>query len=156
MKRQNILFTLLLLFALSIGTLTASAGDKSVSTVGAGGYDVVSYHTGNPQPGTGFNKSVHDGVTYVFISEENKDTFEKNPHKYLPAYGGYCAYGVAVGQKFVASPEVWKIEDGVLYFNLDKNIQAKWEEDLNGHINKADKNWKQIKNTSAEELAKNG
>ena len=37
MKRQNIFFTLLLLVALSIGTLTANAGDSSVSTVGAGG-----------------------------------------------------------------------------------------------------------------------
>ena len=156
MKRQNIFFTLLLLVALSIGTLSANAGDSSVSTVGAGGYDLVSYHTGSPQPGNGFNKTVHDGVTYVFLNEENKNRFEKNPGKYLPAYGGYCAYGVAVGQKFVASPEVWKIKNGVLYLNLDKNIQAKWEEDLNGNINKADKNWKQIKDTSAEILAQNG
>ena len=156
MKRQHIVFALLLFLTLTIGTLSANAGDNSVSTVGAGGYDLITFQSGNPQPGTGFNKSVHDGVTYVFISEENKEEFEKNPHKYLPAYGGYCAYGVAVGQKFVASPEVWKIKDGVLYFNLDKNIQAKWEEDLNGNINKADNNWKQIKNTSAEELAKNG
>jgi len=156
MKRQNFIFILLLLVALSISSLTANAGDSSVSTVGAGGYDLITYHTGSPQPGTGFNKSVHNGVTYIFVNEENKNSFEKNPDKYLPAYGGYCAYGVAVGQKFVASPQVWKVKDGVLYFNLDKNIQAKWEEDLNGNINKADTNWKNIKNTSAEILAQNG
>lgn len=54
--------------------------------------------------------------------------FEVNPQKYLPAYGGYCAYGLGVGKKFVADPEVWKIVDGKLYLNLDKGIQQEMGE----------------------------
>ena len=155
MQKHKILFTLLLLVSIIVGSMTAVAADKSVSTVGVGGYDVVTYFEGTPQRGSGFNQSVHDGITYIFVSEENKNKFEKNPHKYLPAYGGYCAYGVAVGQKFVADPEVWKIQDGVLYLNLDKNIQAKWEEEIGGNISKADKNWSNIKDKSAQQLAEN-
>ena len=155
MQSYKILFTLLLLVSILIGSISASAEQHSISTVGVGGYDVVSYYDGTPQRGSGFNKSVHNGVTYVFVSEENKNEFEKNPDKYLPAYGGFCAYGVAVGQKFVADPEVWKIKNGVLYLNLDEDIQKKWQEDLDGNIAKADSNWKEIENKSPEQLAKN-
>jgi len=58
--------------------------------------------------------------------------FEANPEKYIPAYGGYCAYGVAVGNKFIADPELWMIEDGKLYLNLDTDIQKKWLKDIPG------------------------
>jgi hypothetical protein len=45
---------------------------------------------------------------------------------------------MAVGKKFVAAPEVWKIVEGTLYLNLDKAIQSKWNEDIPGYIKKAD------------------
>jgi hypothetical protein len=46
-----------------------------------------------------------------------------NPEKYVPAYGGYCAFGISVGKKFIGDPEVWRIVDGRLYLNLDTGIQ---------------------------------
>ena len=42
----------------------------------------------------------------------------------LPAYGGFCAYGVALGKKFDDDPRYWKIVDGKLYLNLDGDIQT--------------------------------
>jgi hypothetical protein len=33
-------------------------------------------------------------------------------------------------KKFVVDPEAWKIVDGTLYLNLDKDIQRKWEKDI--------------------------
>src|SRR5262249_19789081 len=69
---------------------------------GLGGYDAVAYFTdGKPMRGSGYHVTVHDGVTYAFTSTEHKEMFEATPQKYLPAYGGYCAYGVAVGMKVV-------------------------------------------------------
>lgn len=131
----------------------AFAQDVTHSTPGASGYDVVAYFTdGKPMRGSGYHVAVHEGVTYVFTSDAHKKLFEANPTKYLPVYGSYCAYGVAVAKKFVADPEVWKIVDGKLYLNLDKNIQAKWEKDIPGYIKKADTNWLQIKNKAAGDL----
>jgi hypothetical protein len=35
----------------------------------------------------------------------------------------------------------WKIVDGKLYLNLNKDIQGKWMKDIPGYIEKADRNW---------------
>jgi YHS domain-containing protein len=131
----------------------AFAGDVSYSTPGLSGYDPVAYFTdAKPARGSGYHVTVHDGVTYAFASEEHKKLFTADPPKYLPAYGGYCAYGVAKGKKFVADPEVWKVVGGKLYLNLDKNIQNKWEQDIPGHIKKADTNWSDIRNRAPGDL----
>ncbi len=131
----------------------ALAMDYTHSTPGLSGYDPVAYFTDSkPVRGSGYHVSVHNGVTYAFASEEHQETFEANPEKYVPAYGGYCAYGVAVGKKFVADPEVWRIVDGKLYVNLDRGIQRKWLKDVPGHIKTADGNWLKIKDKAASDL----
>lgn len=121
------------------------AVDVRHSTPGLGGYDPVAYFTdGKPMRGSGYHVTEHDGITYAFASEEHRKLFVANPGKYLPAYGGYCAYGVAVGKKFVADPEVWKVVNGTLYLNLDQGIKDKWEKNIPGYIQQADANWKEI------------
>ena len=71
--------------------------------------------------------------------------FKANPAKYVPAYGGYCAFGVSVGAKFDGDPRYWKIVDGKLYLNLNEKIQKMWLKDVPGNINKAEKSWTKIK-----------
>ena len=120
--------------------------DYSKSTPGISGYDPVAYFTqGKPVKGNGYNVADYQGVTYAFANEENKELFEANPEKYVPAYGGWCAYGVAVGKKFVSDPQAWKIVEGKLYLNLDKDIQRKWAKDIPGYIETANSNWKEIR-----------
>lgn len=149
---KTIMFTLFLAAA-SLWAANSFADSVENSTTGVLGYDLVSYHTeGKPTRGNGNNLVVYEGITYLFANEENKKAFEKNPEQYLPAYGGWCAFGVSVNKKFVGDPEVWKIVDGKLYLNLDRNIQKMWFEDIPGNIAKADKNWEQIKDKSPEEL----
>ena len=129
------------------------ANDYSHSTPGISGYDPVSYFTeGKAQRGSGYYMADYEGVTYAFASEENKEKFEANPEKYAPAYGGWCAYGVAVGKKFVANPEVWKIVGGKLYLNLDRDIQSKWKKDIPGYIKTADNNWTEIREKAPSDL----
>lgn len=131
----------------------ASAASPEDSTVGVGGYDPVAYFKdGKAMKGSGWHVAHYQGVTYVFANKKNRKMFEAEPDKYLPAYGGYCAYGVAVGKKFVADPEVWKIVDGALYLNLDKDIQSKWNKDVPGFIKKADSNWMKIRDKAAADL----
>ncbi len=127
--------------------------DYTHSTPGISGYDPVAYFTeGTPQRGSGYHVADYQGVTYAFASEENKETFEANPSKYAPAYGGWCAYGVAVGKKFVADPEVWKIVKGTLYLNLDRDIQSKWKKDIPGYIKTGDANWTEIRDKAPSDL----
>lgn len=125
---------------------TARAATITYDVVGAGGYDLTSYHAGEkPYRGNGNHVVVRDGVRYLFASEQNKKLFEKDPEKYLPAYGGWCAFGVAMGKKFVADPDVWEIVDGKLYLNLDNKVKDLWLKDVPGYISKADENWEKIK-----------
>ena len=124
----------------------ALADSTAYSTVGVGGYDLVSYRTGEkPQIGNGNHLVVHDGVTYLFTSKRNMKKFKANPAKFLPVYGGWCAYGVAVGKKFVGDPDVWEIVDGKLYLNLDNKIKGIWVKDIPGYIKTADAKWPKIK-----------
>lgn len=135
------------------GSAKSKASAPAHSTVGAGGYDLVSYQSGEgPVRGTGHHVAVQDGVTYLFASESNKKAFEASPEKYLPAYGGYCAYGIAVGKKFVGNPDVWEVVDGRLYLNLDPKIQGLWREDVSGHIQKADGTWRTIRDKDPSDL----
>ena len=153
MKIMNALYVSVFAIFMAFAASPAFATDVTHSTPGISGYDPVSYFSmGKPVKGSGYHVAEYKGVTYAFSSKENKATFEGNPGKYVPMYGGYCAYGVAVGKKFVADPEVWKIVDGKLYVNLDKGIQGKWNKDIPGHIKKADKNWTNIQDTSPSAL----
>ena len=70
----------------------------------------------------------------------------------LPAYGGFCAYGVALGKKFDGDPRYWRIIDGKLYLNLNGDIQAEWSKDIPANISKAQSNWTKIHATAAAKL----
>ena len=148
---KTLFFSVLVLGAFS--TQSVFSADSSINTVGVNGYDLITYHTEKrPLRGNGNYVAVHNEVTYLFSSEDNKNKFIKDPEKYLPAYGGWCAFGVAVGKKFSADPEVWQIVDGKLYMNLDPGIYQIWSKDIPGNIKKANKNWKKIKDKSPSSL----
>ena len=117
------------------------------------GYDPVAYFT-EGHPVRGFDKLVHihDGVAYRFSTEAHRAAFKKNPEKYLPQYGGFCAYGVSVGKKFDGDPRLWKIEDGKLYLNLNEEIYTTFLKDVDGNIEKAEDNWTRIEHTAARDL----
>lgn len=117
------------------------------------GYDPVAFfQEGKARIGSDRHVVVHGGAAYRFVSDANKSTFETNPEKYAPQYGGFCAYGVALGAKFDGDPRLFKIVDGKLYFNLNPDIQAKWEEDVPGHIRSADQRWAEIRDKAPSTL----
>jgi YHS domain-containing protein len=117
------------------------------------GHDVVAYFTdGAPALGTAEFAHVFDGATYRFASQANLDAFKADPAKYAPAYGGFCAYGVAIGKKFDGDPRFWEVVDGRLFLNLNRDIQAKWLEDVPGNITDADANWAAIRSVAVADL----
>src|SRR5262245_31332432 len=61
------------------------------------GYDPVAYFTENKAvKGDEKYKATYKGSAFHFASDENKTLFEKDPAKYIPQYGGYCAMAVAM------------------------------------------------------------
>lgn len=115
------------------------------SNTAVGGYDTVSYHTdGAPVRGSRDYTTEWQGAEWRFASQENLDLFLANPEQYAPAYGGYCAWAMAQGYKAKGDPEVWKIVDGVLYLNFDESVQAMWEDDIPGFIERANANYPEV------------
>lgn len=82
---------------------------------------------------------------WLFASKENLDSFQANPEHYAPQYGGYCAYGTAHGHKAPTETDTWTIVNNKLYFNYDSKIKESWMKDQPGFIEKADKEWVNIK-----------
>ena len=137
---------MLKVIALVIGLSFSAIAKEEAARPALRGYDAVTYHTnGRPAMGNGNHVSVYKGQQYLFINEGNKRTFDKNPRKYAPAFGGWCAFGVSVGKKFHADPLVWEIVGGQLYVNLDNKIKGLWLKDVPGNIKKANENWKGIR-----------
>ena len=150
-----------LLAAVSPAGSAQAADEVNVSTGGtlAGpglavhGYDFVAFFTeGKASFGSDAHAVAHRGGTYRFASQANLDAFKANPSKYEPAYGGFCAYGAALGKKFDGDPRFWKIVDGKLYLNLNGDIQAEWSKDIAGNIAKADTNWGRIRRLAVAKL----
>jgi YHS domain-containing protein len=73
------------------------------------GYDPVAYFKSNKAVRGKKDLAVfHQGVTYNFSSPENREEFKKNPSRYEPEYGGWCAYSMgARGDKVSVDPETF-------------------------------------------------
>jgi YHS domain-containing protein len=128
------------------GSLTAAMAAQHVNVdraqLAVKGYDVVAYFVeGRPEPGSAAFEYTHGGVRYRFASAANRDRFREAPERYLPQYGGFCAYAVSRGYTADTDPLAWKIVDGRLFLNYDRGAQRKWEEDVAGNIRKGDANW---------------
>ncbi len=124
-----------------------SAAAGAINTLGTEGvairgYDPVAYFTeGAPKKGEAEFTAEHEGAKWQFANAENKALFEADPAKYTPAYGGYCAYGVAQGYLVKIEPDAWSIRDGRLYLNFDQSVQARWAEKPVEYIAQADDQW---------------
>jgi len=94
------------------------------------GYDPVAYFT-ESKPVKGNEKFSYqwNGATWYFSSKQNMDSFKKNPEKFAPQYGGYCAYGLSRGYKASTEPDAWTIENNKLYLNYNKEVRELWNKD---------------------------
>ncbi|MBO0322267.1 YHS domain protein [Muricauda sp. CAU 1633] len=112
------------------------------------GYDAVSYFMGKPMKGKSEFLANHNGVKYLFGSAENQKKFMESPEKYLPKYGGWCAYAVGAKNELVnVNPETFKIINGELYLFYNayfNNTLKKWNANEKELQTKAEENWEHI------------
>lgn len=112
------------------------------------GYDAVAFFKqSQPVKGVDSLSYSYDGVTWLFSTRENLNAFKANPNHFVPQYGGYCAYGTADGDghKAPTKPETWTIVNDKLYFNYNLDVKKSWSKDRETLIQKADKNWPELK-----------
>jgi hypothetical protein len=78
----------------------------------------------------------------------NKEYFSKNPSKYEPQFGGWCAFAMGdSGEKVEINPETFKIIDGKLYLFYNaffNNTLKSWNKDEANLKAKATSNWNKI------------
>jgi YHS domain-containing protein len=110
------------------------------------GSDVVAYFKeGKPVQGDPATTTTYHGATYLFASAANKADFDKNPEKYVPQYGGFCAYGVSLG--VLADPEgpmSFIVYKGKLYVCGNQGALKSFKSDIDKNIDSAEKNWRQL------------
>jgi len=134
------LFTLFLIspFAAAVDTIYTPL----FSNVAVKGYDTVAYFSENKAV-KGNKKITYEwrGVTWLFSSEGNRQSFIATPENFAPQYGGYCAFAVAQDKTASVDPTLFTIVDGKLYLNYNKSINKKWRENKESFIVDADKHW---------------
>lgn len=141
--------SLFLCISLAAIPQTAHAKSDEIYTswrnnLAVGGYDVVSFHLGNPVKGKPKLTTAWHGANWLFVTQYNLDLFVAEPEKYAPAYGGYCAWAIAKNKLAKGKPKHWTIKDNTLYLNFNKKIKDRWLTDTDGFIVKGDKNWPEI------------
>ena len=145
MKRQLLLITFALFVSASAWASEPAVYTGLLSNTGAGGYDTVSYcQTGKPTKGSRKYTTEDLGLTWRLSSAENLARFEANPERYLPVYGGYCAWAVAQGYLAKGDPEHWAIRDGRLYLDYNQSVQERRLKNTEGCIRQGDANWTKV------------
>lgn len=121
--------------------------------LGVHGVDPVVLSTLNAVvPGDAANAVVHDGVAYYFASKLSAERFQADPDRYLPQYGGFCAYAVALGKKLDGDPRYADIVDGKLYLFVNAAVYARYLADRENTLRTADEKWPQIHHTPVDQL----
>ncbi len=140
----------LLLLVCLLASSAVFAQNKSLQNldkqgVAIQGYDPVAFFTqGKPVKGQSQFESSYKGAKYLFASAEDKATFDANPAKYEPQFGGFCAYAVSEGHTAPVKVEAFMIVNGRLLMQYDLDIRKTFEKDPQGRLAKADKNWPAI------------
>lgn len=107
------------------------------------GFDPVSYHgPGGPRRGVKeFERRVAGGV-WRFANKGNVEAFAASPATYLPRYGGYGAYSMALGLAVEPNPRIWHIYQGRLYLFHSLKAKTAWLKNASNLKTLADDQWR--------------
>ena len=150
MKKTIVITLCFFVFLATVSAQDATALRKKHYNLEGGvaldGYDAVAYILQKKAIKGSKDQAVfYQGVTYFFSSVANKEEFKKNPSRYEPEYGGWCAYAMGEkGEKVSVDPQTFKIIDGKLYLFYNKffnNTLTDWNKDEVNLKKKADGNW---------------
>ncbi|MEP1033843.1 YHS domain-containing (seleno)protein [Ekhidna sp.] len=122
----------------------------SIDGIALDGYDPVAYFIqGEAKKGIDAESVEHQELVYYFSSTKNRLLFKENPSKFLPEYGGWCAYAVAeTSSKMEPDPTQWQIQNGELILftsnwmtKLTGSLKDEWNASPEDFQLRADSNW---------------
>ena len=109
------------------------------------GYDVVAYFTlHRPLKGVAAYEATYRGVTYRFASTVHRTAFLARPEKFVPQYGGYCAWSMRTGQRADVDPAAWEIVGGRLFLMRGRDERSAWMKDMPAITAIADGVWERL------------
>ncbi len=110
--------------------------------VAINGYDPVSYFTDNKAiQGNNVYTCEWNKTTWHFSSEEHRDLFIKDPTRYAPQYGGYCAHAIASNKLVESNPQSFIVKDEKLYLYQDEKSKKIAQFNFKKIKKQSDKNW---------------
>ena len=116
LRAATAVFLLSLLSGCAAVHTNNTSSDGADSALMLKGHDPVAYFVvGKHVPGKPGINAEHNGGTYRFASDENRQVFMKNPDRYTPQYGGFCSNGIVYGIAMGGDPDTWTIIDGRLF-----------------------------------------
>ncbi|CAM9720603.1 unnamed protein product [Heterosigma akashiwo] len=133
-------------------TITNDCMDAELGPV-ASGYDVVAYFDLDPLSdgvlGSSEFTSIYKGYTFYFSTRENQKRFESSPETYVPAWGGFCSYGVSQESWWTAetmragvyASGAWRVVDGRLFLFHDPDVAALFAGLLPDAVRQGDAVW---------------
>jgi YHS domain-containing protein len=154
-------FTLAVALAAGLASPSQAADEYNVTNgytldgagLGVHGVDTVVLSTMNAvAEGDASHAVVHDGVAYYFASAMTAERFKSVPQRYLPQYGGFCAYAVALGKKLDGDPRYADIVDGRLYLFVNAAVFERYLADKENTLRKAEEQWALIQHAKVEDL----
>lgn len=106
------------------------------------GYDPTAYFIDNkPRKGDPTLSRVYQGATYHFVDAAHKNTFEMDPARYIPKFGGFCGYAASINKVSPVNPEIWQLVDGRLVLQHTPKAYELFNKDVSGNNARADANW---------------
>jgi len=99
--------------------------DRRDARLMLGGHDPISYYRqARPTLGRPEIRVELDGVVYRFASESARTEFQRDPARWLPAFGGHCAYGMVHALPIHARADIFEILDSRLYLFASERSRA--------------------------------
>lgn len=149
--RPTMLFVLLA--AASVGAFAQFQPDSFLTDrngLAIQGYDPVAYFTRNAAvKGDPAIVAEFLGVRFHFSSQEHRRLFSDDPERYLPQYGGWCAWAASQNSLAVVDPTAFVVHDGKLYLNYSGFINLRFRARLGHNIEQADANWPALADEAA-------
>jgi len=121
--------------------------------VAIGGHDSMAYHSLKRQPQEAAVEGVetftveYKGAKWHFASKQSADRFAKSPEDFAPAYNGFCANALSIGNGLVKTDGThWEIFENKLYLYFAARGRNRWVDgDWKVYKEAADAAWEKLK-----------
>lgn len=106
------------------------------------GFDPVAYfNVDEPVVGVDEHRLMWRNAVWRFSSPENMSSFERDPMRFAPRYGGYCAMSLSQGAVSETQPNAWAIHADRLYLTHSVAARDRWQQNPDALITLADNHW---------------